>query len=123
MMNPLVVQELKSLIENYNDLKYRRDKNLSGHILTIPDYIAYVENIIMIFEREYCDLSKRFSKYESANSIPQEFVETLIFILKKLIPVYEEIIALVVDPQCDAFHNKLIKNKKTNINYMFHEPK
>ncbi|MFZ3147727.1 MAG: hypothetical protein WA137_01655 [Methanothrix sp.] len=116
VMDPLVVQELKSLIENYNDLKYRRDKNLKGHIPTITEYISYVEkNCIMIFEKEYNVLLKQFSGYESANSIQQEFVEALVLGLKKLIPVYGDLIALVVDPHCEVFHNNLIKDSRETI--------
>jgi len=103
-------QDLMALLEQYNELKWSLEKNLKGEIPSIQDYINLIQAELMpLIEHEYNKMSSKVSNINSDNITSPELRDIVTASLRKLIPIYLRISALVVDPNCESVNNELKK--------------
>jgi len=108
-------KELEILVEHYDKIKWKKTKNLKDPILSTPDYISFVENdILAIFESEFENISKLLSSYDIAGS-SEVVAENVAKTMRKLMILYESTNAMVVNPECEAIHDELIKELRDRI--------
>src|SRR5690606_18241373 len=86
------------------------EKNLKGEIPSIQDYINLIQAELMpLIEHEYNKMSSKVSNINSDNITSPELRDIVTASLRKLIPIYLRISALVVDPNCESVNNELKK--------------
>jgi len=103
------IKELKEVMENYNDSKFDRDKNINDSLISAQDYVNLCFKIIPIFENNHKLLTELISKHNSSNFFTSENANKLLGILNELIPKFNEIKVIIVHPKFEDVHTKLIK--------------
>ena len=104
------INELRSIINQYNNEKWSKNKNLKNSILSTTEYVEFIgKDIIAPFQEECNKYEKITTDYDSIISNPPIIIADLIESLKKLIPIYANVSAMIVDPSREIIHNLLIQ--------------
>ncbi|WP_414468329.1 hypothetical protein [Methanobacterium sp. ACI-7] len=101
-------RKLKKLIDEF-DNRFEMNRNISSPLISTNDYVDTCFNTLDIFEKNYKIVSKLISEHNSNNFFTSENADKLLEILGELIPKFNEIKEMVVDPKFEDAHSKLIK--------------
>ncbi len=111
LMERSTLEELKSLRMEYEKIKWVKEKDVTSAIRSVEDYINYVRNNVLLnFEEEYNKLFVLISSREFNNFFSQDAADSLVLSLRKLLPIYRDVVLQMVDPKCEALNNNFIKN-------------